>query len=304
MQQSVLKWVYLFALSLVWGSSFILIKKGLVGLTPLQLGSLRICLAALFLMIIGARSLKKIPKASWRYIILSSFLGSFFPAYLFAFAELEVDSAVVSILNSTVPILAIIVGSLFFSQKASKKQTIGVIIGLIGSITLIGSGATTNQDQNYWFALLPLIATTMYAFNVHIIKTYLQDISALSITVGCFIVLFFPALFYLLFSGFFTTRLLNDPIVYESMGYIAILAIVGTGVAKILFNRLVQLSSPVFTTSVTYLIPVVALFWGFLDGEKFGWMQAFGGFVVLIGVFYANKRKARKSYKQVNQINT
>jgi len=173
MQQSHYKWLYLVSLSLVWGSSFILIKKGLVGLTALQLGALRTVLAAVFLLIIGFNSVKKIKKEQWKWIGVSAMLGSFFPAFFFAFAELEIDSAIVSILNSTVPILSIIIGFLIFSVQSTKNQVIGVFVGLLGSIFLIGSGATLNTNQNYWFALLPLAATTMYAFNVHVIKRHL-----------------------------------------------------------------------------------------------------------------------------------
>jgi len=295
MQQSHYKWLYLIALSLVWGSSFILIKKGLVGLTAMQLGALRTVLASVFLLIIGFNSIKKIKKEQWKWITVSALLGSFFPAFFFAFAELEIDSAIVSILNSTVPILSIIIGFLIFSVKSTKNQVIGVFVGLLGSIFLIGSGATLNTDQNYWYALLPLAATTMYAFNVHIIKRHLQEIPALSITVGCFTILFFPALLVLYFSGFFQAELLQQEEVQISIGYIAILSVVGTGIAKILFNRLVQLSNPVFSTSVTYLIPVVALTWGILDGETFSLWQALSGIVILIGVYFANKKRKVKA---------
>jgi len=295
MQQSHYKWLYLILLSLVWGSSFILIKKGLVGLTALQLGSLRTALAAIFLMLIGFGSIKKIKKEQWKWIAVSGLLGSFFPAFLFAFAELEIDSAIVSILNSTVPILSIIIGFLIFSVQSTKNQVIGVFIGLLGSIFLIGSGASLHAHQNYWYALLPLVATTMYAFNVHIIKKHLQELSALSITVGSFIILLFPSLVVLYFSGFFEAELLQQKEVQVSIGYIAILSVIGTGIAKILFNRLVQLSNPVFSTSVTYLIPVVALTWGILDGEIFSFWQAISGIVILIGVYFANKKRKVKS---------
>jgi len=295
MQQSHYKWLYLVSLSLVWGSSFILIKKGLVGLTALQLGALRTVLAAVFLLIIGFNSVKKIKKEQWKWIGVSAMLGSFFPAFFFAFAELEIDSAIVSILNSTVPILSIIIGFLIFSVQSTKNQVIGVFIGLLGSIFLIGSGATLNTDQNYWYALLPLAATTMYAFNVHVIKRHLQEIPALSITVGCFLILLIPSLLVLYFSDFFQAELLAKEEVQISISYIAILSVVGTGIAKILFNRLVQLSNPVFSTSVTYLIPVVALTWGILDGETFSLWQALSGIVILIGVYFANKKRKVKT---------
>jgi drug/metabolite transporter (DMT)-like permease len=294
MNQQQLKWVYLVSLSLVWGSSFILIKKGLLGLSPLQLGAFRTFLAGIFLLLIGFKSLKKIKREQWKWITVSAFLGTFFPAFFFAFAEVEIDSAIVSILNSTVPILSIIMGYLIFSVSSTKNQVIGVFVGLLGSILLIGSGASLNSGQNYWYALLPLGATTMYAINVHIIKRYLQDISALSITTGCFSILMIPSIAVLFFADFFSAETFSNPRTQTAIGYIAILAIVGTGIAKILFNRLVQISNPVFSTSVTYLIPVVALSWGILDGEKFGLLQILSGVVIMLGVYLANKKRKIK----------
>ncbi|TQD38591.1 DMT family transporter [Haloflavibacter putidus] len=290
-----LKWFYLIALALVWGSSFILIKKGLVGLTPIQLGALRVCFASVFIFLIGAKSIKKIKKEHWRYIALSGFLGTFFPAFLFAFAETKVDSGIVSILNSTVPILALIIGALVFKIKATSNQILGVVVGLLGSIFLVGTEAVSIGKTNFIYAFLPLIATVMYAFNVHIIKRFLQEVSALSITLGFFIVLFPFALGVLFFTGFFNEQVLTNPKVQTSIFYIAILAVFGTGIAKIIFNRLVQLSTPLFTTSVTYLIPVIALMWGLLDGEKFSFMQLLSGLFILIGVYLANKKTGTKA---------
>ncbi|MBW2960366.1 DMT family transporter [Mesonia aestuariivivens] len=294
MDNQKLKWFYLVALSLVWGSSFILIKKGLLGLTPLQLGALRTFLAGIFLLLIGAKSLRKIKKHQWRWIVVSALLGTFFPAFLFAFAELKINSAIVSILNSTVPILSIIFGFLIFKIKSTKKQVIGVVIGLLGSVLLIGSGANINSSQDLIYAFLPLVATTMYAINVHVIKRYLQDVPALSITVGCFSVLMIPATIVLYFADFFTSENLNEASTRTAIVYIAILSVVGTGIAKVLFNKLVQISNPVFSTSVTYLIPIVALSWGILDGEKFGFLQVISGMVILFGVYMSNRKKKIK----------
>lgn len=198
------KWVYLILLSIVWGSSFILIKKSLIGLTPLQLGALRTLFAAVFLFLIGFSKLKTIKKHEWKWIAVSGFMGTFIPAFLFAFAETEIDSAVASILNSTTPIMTLILGAVIFGILFSKNQLIGVIIGLTGSFLLIWSGAEVKPNQNYWFAILVLIASVCYAINVNIIKRYLQEIPALGIAVGNFAVLIIPALLVLAFSGFFS----------------------------------------------------------------------------------------------------
>ena len=288
MESKQLKWVYLMILALVWGSSFILIKKGLIGLTALQLGSLRIIFAAVFLLLIGFKSLAKIPKEKWKYIALTSMFGTFIPAYLFAIAQTEIDSSVSSILNSLTPLNTLILGALVFGLQFKRNQIFGILIGLIGSALLILNGAIHHPEQNYYYAILVLIASICYAVNVNLIKKYLHDLSPVSITTGNFMVLFFPALMILFFSGFFEVA--HDVKVQESVLFIMILGVVGTGIANILFFKLIQMSSPVFATSVTYLIPVVAFCWGLLDNEMLTPVQFFGAFIILIGVYLSAKK--------------
>ncbi|MDD2673601.1 MAG: DMT family transporter [Flavobacterium sp.] len=288
MESKQLKWVYLMVLALVWGSSFILIKKGLIGLTALQLGSLRIIFAAVFLLLIGFKSLSKIPTHKWKYIALTSMFGTFIPAYLFAIAQTEIDSSVSSILNSLTPLNTLILGALVFGLQFKRNQIFGILIGLIGSALLILNGAIHHPEQNYYYAILVLIASICYAINVNLIKKYLHDLSPLSITTGNFMVLFFPASLILFFSGFF--EVVHDVKVQEAVLFIMVLGVVGTGIANILFFKLIQMSSPVFATSVTYLIPVVAFCWGLLDNEMLTPVQFFGAFIVLIGVYLSAKK--------------
>ncbi|RTY76120.1 DMT family transporter [Flavobacterium sp. LS1R10] len=283
-----LKWVYLLVLALVWGSSFILIKKGLIGLTALQLGSLRIIFAAVFLILIGFKSLSKIPVFKWKYIALTSLFGTFIPAYLFAIAQTEIDSSVSSILNSLTPLNTLILGALVFGLQFKRNQIFGILIGLLGSALLILNGAMHHPEQNYYYAILVLIASICYAVNVNLIKKYLHDLSPLSITTGNFMVLFVPAFIILFFSGFF--EVVHDVKVQESILFIMVLGMVGTGIANILFFKLIQMSSPVFATSVTYLIPVVAFCWGLLDNEMLTPVQFFGAFIILIGVYLSAKK--------------
>ncbi|MDI5886784.1 DMT family transporter [Flavobacterium yafengii] len=288
MESKQLKWVYLMVLALVWGSSFILIKKGLIGLTALQLGSLRIIFAAVFLVLIGFKSLSKIPAHKWKYIALTSMFGTFIPAYLFAIAQTEIDSSVSSILNSLTPLNTLILGALVFGLQFKRNQIFGILIGLIGSTLLILNGAIHHPEQNYYYAILVLIASICYAVNVNLIKKYLHDLSPLSITTGNFMVLFLPAFIILFFSGFF--EVVHDVKVQESVLFIMVLGVVGTGIANILFFKLIQMSSTVFATSVTYLIPVVAFCWGLLDNEMLTSVQFFGAFIILIGVYLSAKK--------------
>ncbi|QYA24586.1 DMT family transporter [Gramella sp. MT6] len=285
-----LKWIYLIILSVVWGSSFILIKKALIGLTAMQVGSFRIIFAALFLILVGFKSISRLSLRQWKWIILSGFLGSFFPVYLFAYAETEIDSAIASILNATTPLLTLIFGALFFRSVFSQNKITGVIVGLLGTAGLILSGASINPDQNYMYSLLVIMAAGCYAMNVNILKTRMSDITPLGIAAGNFSVLLIPALILLYTTGFFELQAYTTKIEL-SIIYVAILGIIGTGVAMIIFNKLVQISDPVFTTSVTYTIPVVALGWGILDGEVFSFWQLVSALVILIGVFIVNRSK-------------
>jgi drug/metabolite transporter (DMT)-like permease len=288
MDSKQLKWVYLITLALIWGSSFILIKKGLVSLTPMQLGSLRIIFAALFLLLIGFKSLAKIPRFQWKYIALTATLGTFIPAFLFSIAQTQIDSSVSAILNSLTPLNTMILGGLAFGLSFKRSQVFGVFIGLIGTFMLIINGALNHPEQNYYYAILIIIASICYATNVNLIKKYLSDLSPLSITTGNFLVLLFPALLVLFFSDFFDVIAVES--VQHSMLYIIILGVVGTGIANIIFFKTIQISSPVFATSVTYLIPVVAFGWGLLDNEMLTPVQFLGAFIILSGVYLSSKK--------------
>jgi drug/metabolite transporter (DMT)-like permease len=294
-----LKWLYLLLLSLIWGSSFILIKKGLNGLTEFELGALRIVLTSLILFAIGYKSLKKIRSHHWKWIALSGFVSSFFPPFLFAMAQTRIDSGVTSILNAVVPLNTIIVGSLVFAIGVSRRQIAGVILGLIGTVLLI-LGGWWSLDEGREFSLisgagysmLVILATIGYAFNTNIIKKYLNDVSALAVTTGSFVFIFIPALIILL-GGRFPTHIATDPQMQLAAFYVLLLAIFGTAVAKVVYNRLVQISSPVFASSVTYTMPLVAVGWGLIDGEHYGWIQAVAAMIVLAGVYLGNSRSKR-----------
>ena len=285
------KWIFLFLLAFIWGSSFILIKKGLVGFTPLQLGSLRIIITALLLFLVGFKSLKNLPKNTLKWIVISGFLGTFFPAFLFAYAETEIDSAIASILNSIVPINTIVFGFLAFKMHSSKRQVLGVLTGFAGTFLLITNGASINPNQNYWYAFLVIIATVMYAFSINIIKRHLQNISPIAIAVGNFAIIIIPAFIVLIFSGFFTSQVIQGPDFTMSLFYIFLLSLFGTAIAKVLFNNLVQISTPIFASSVAYIMPIIAVSWGVLDGESFGFWQGVATVIILLGVYLANSKR-------------
>ena len=283
-----LKWLYLILLSLIWGSSFILIKRGLVGLTAIQVGSLRIIFAALFLLLIGFSSLKKISRHQWKFIAITSVFGTFIPAFFFAIAETQVDSSIVAILNSLTPLNTLILGIIAFGIQFQKRQVLGVFVGLVGCLLLVFNGASNGSGQNYYYLTLVVIASLCYAVNVNLIKKYLSDLNSLSITTGNFAILLLPALIILGFSDF--SQKINFEVTQHSILFVMILGVLGTGIANVLFFKLIQMSSPVFATSVTYVIPIVAFFWGLLDNEMLTPIQFFGAFVILIGVYLSAKK--------------
>ncbi|RED44585.1 EamA-like transporter family protein [Winogradskyella eximia] len=287
-----IKWIYLLILSLIWGSSFILIKKSLLGLTPYQLGALRTIITGIILLVFGINKLKAIPKSKWKWLLLSGLLGSFIPAFFFAIAETEIDSAVTSILNSLVPLNTILLGFAIFKIASTKRQVLGVIIGFTGTVILILKGAELNPNQNYLYASFIIASTVMYAANVNIIKRHLQDVKPLAIAAGSYAFIIIPAFIILIFSNFFTLETYNNPALPKAFMYITILAVFGTAIAKVLFFKLVQLSTPVFASSVTYIMPIVALGWGILDGETFSFIQGLAALLVLVGVYLSHKHIA------------
>ncbi|WP_297762520.1 EamA family transporter [uncultured Muriicola sp.] len=286
------KWLYLIVLSIIWGTSYILIKKGLEGFTPIQLGSVRIVITSFFLFLVGYRSIRNISKKEWFWVGLSGLFGSFIPVFLFSYAETEIDSGIASILNSLVPLFTIIIGFMAFKIAFSRNQVVGVLVGLLGAILLIYVGSDINPNQNYWYAGLVVLATILYACNANIIKSKLQEVSPMGIAVGNFVFMLPPALILLFYSGALSAPVREGTYFMSSLGYVLILSILGTCVAKVMFNKLIQISSPVFSVSVTYLIPIVGIFWGLLDGELFSVWQVGAAGIILGGVYLVNKRKS------------
>jgi len=261
-----------------------------VGLTPIQLGGLRIIFASLFLFVIGFKSIRGLSWRDWKWITLAGFLSSFFPPFLFALAQTEIDSGVTSIFNSLAPLFTTLVGAVLFGVLITKKQVLGVCIGLLGTIILIIAGSEFNPDQKYWYAIFVIIAAFGYAFNINIIKKHLSHLSPLAVTTGSFGVVIIPALALVIHSGFLI-EIGHNQLMQSVIWYVLLLALLGTAVANIYFNKLIHISSPVFAASVTYAIPIVAVLWGLWDDEKLNLYQLLGGVIVLAGVYLVNKAK-------------
>lgn len=282
------KWLLLFLLSLIWGSSFILIKRGLVGLNPFQLGALRIIFACVFMLVVGFRSLPTIPLTKWKYVAITSLFGNGLPVFLFAYAQTGMKSSVSGILNSLTPLYTLLIGGLAFGLSFVRSQVMGVILGLTGCFLLVLFGENASGETNYFCAFLVVIATICYALNVNLIKKYLSDMSPIAITTGNFLTLLVPAVIILFTNGY--AEVMTQPEVIHSTLFIIILGMIGTGIANILYYQLIQITSPLFASSVTYFIPIIAMSWGFLDGESLNFMQLVGAGVILSGVYLASKK--------------
>lgn len=289
MEKQNLKWLLLLFLGIVWGSSFILMQLGLKGVNSVQLGALRIVFAGLFLLLIGFRKLTKIPFYKWKYIALTALCGTFIPVFLFAIALQYLDGSVSAILNSLTPVNTLVIGVFMFGVSVQKRQIAGVILGFLGCLILILLGGKTNATTNYSYALLILLASVMYGLNANFIKRYLSDLKPLVISVSNFSLMLIPALLVLYYSDFF--EIILEQNTQTALIYIAVLGIIGTGLSNILFFKLIQISSPVFASSVTYIIPVIAFILGSIFmNETLTFLQTLGALVVLLGVYFSSRK--------------
>ncbi len=293
-KKTIISWIILLALMITWGSSFILIKRGLEVYSDVEVGALRICITFIvFIPFINRFS--KIKANQWKYLAVVGIVGSGAPAFLFAKAQTGIDSNLAGILNSLTPLFTLIISISLFRVKSRMINILGVIIGLIGAVGLIFVSGDKGFEFNFSFAIYVIIAAICYAISVNFVKNYLQDIDSLTITAFSFLIIGLPVLIYLIFFTDFTNHLVSNNRALEGLGYISILAIVGTGIALTAFNYLVKITNAIFASSVTYLVPIVAIIWGKIDGEKFKLIYIIWIILILFGVFLVNKKKKKKN---------
>ena len=293
MQQKWINWLVFALLSLVWGSSFVLIKEGLRSFSPYQVASLRMLFAGLVLLPFAIKALPQIPKDKMGLVLISGVAGNFIPAFLFCIAETQIDSSLAGILNSLTPLFTILVGISFFKVQTNITKIIGVIIGFIGLCFLFAAGKDMSM-RNMSYAGLVLMATLFYGINVNMVGRYLQNIGALNIASVAFSFLVLPSAAILFFTGYFNNNFTNQTVIQSSLAS-AVLGIVGTSLASILFYYLIKKAGVIFGSLVTYGIPIVAVCWGMVYGEKITPMQYVWMGVILLGVFIANRPMVKRS---------
>ena len=283
--------ILLVTLSLIWGTSFILIKQGLKAFDPETVGALRVSAASLFLIPLAIPRLRQLKPVHYGKLFLSGLLAIFIPAFLFAFAQTRLESAVTGIANSLTPIFTLIIGALLFGQQFRRGSVLGILVGLAGTVLLITGGSGNALGGINSYSLLVIIACVFYATNVNFVKYSIADIPSLVITSVSLMLIGPLAVIYLFWGTDFLVILNTKPGAWQAFGYVVLLGLMSTSVATIIFNKLVKLSTPLFTSSVTYIIPIVAVMWGVLDGERLYLNHYLGMAAIIGGVYLANVRK-------------
>lgn len=291
MSKGLLNWLIFIALSVIWGSSFILMKEGLKQLSAYQVASLRIVFSGIVLLPAAVKSFKNIPKNKLGIIFISGMLGSLFPAYLFCIAEEGIDSALAGTLNSLTPIFVIITGAVIFKTATSYNKVGGIVISFAGSVLLLFSKGSITGNQNLVFVGYVVLATIFYGYNVNLVQRHLKNIGSLQIASVALTLNAVPALIILVFTGYFQ-QLATQTGILQATGAAVLLGVAGTAMATIIFYMLVKRAGAVFASMVTYGIPVVANIWGVIYKEEVGWKQVTCLGIILLGVYVANRRIA------------
>ena len=267
-------------LAFIWGSSFLMMKRGLIAFSADEMAALRIVIACLSLLPFAIKSIKTLSTKHGKWILVAAFAGNGVPAFLFAYAQTVISSSLSGMLNSLTPLFALLIAVLFFNVPVKPIKIIGVLIGLLGTIALVYTSNSSAINSNYWYSLLVLGATGCYGLSVNVLKEKLAELDAATITSLSFLTIAPPCLIYLLIATSVIDTI-QTPAGLTSLFYIVLLAVFGTSLAVVLFNKLIKHTSSVFASSVTYLIPIVAVFWGFIDGEVITWIQL-GLFTIII----------------------
>ncbi len=297
----ILDWIVLLALMLIWGSSFILIKKGLHTFDNLQVGALRVSISFLALLPFAIMRLHKLRLKNFHFFLIAGLMGNALPAFLFAKAQTQLDSLMAGILNSLVPLFTLILGVWFFGRKTHWLNVAGVITGLLGAAGLLWVAGGGSLELNIVPASFVIIATICYAVQMNFIKNYLTGYEPLTIASLAFVFIGLPSIYFLSFHTNFYYVMTHDPESWVSLGYIAMLSVLGTALAIIANFWLIKRTSALFASSVTYLMPIVSIAWGIIDGESFLPVFLIWIAIILFGVYLANRppHKLKRFYRYI-----
>ncbi|MBP7848673.1 MAG: EamA family transporter [Lentimicrobiaceae bacterium] len=283
-----LAWFILFSLMLIWGSSFILIKKALLYFDAIEVGGLRMVMAWLLLLPYAIKRIRRFDRSTWLFLAISGFIGSTIPSFLFPLAQRGIDSSLAGMLNSLTPLFTMLLGLAFFRRPAGIMQIAGVFIGLTGAVGLISVSGEASFRFNVGYAAYIILATLFYAVNANVIKSKLMHLNPVTITSLAFFLVGPPVLTGLLTCTPFLDHVSSRPDIWQGILIVAILGMVGTGLSLMAYNKLIHMTTPLFASSVTYLMPVVAVLWGIVDGEVFRIQYIFWIILILLGVALSN----------------
>jgi drug/metabolite transporter (DMT)-like permease len=281
--------IILLVLSLIWGSSFILMKRGLTVFSPVQVGAFRLAIAALALSPVVIANFGPAIRKKLRYFAVVGLVGNGIPAFLFAAAQTRITSSTAGALNALTPLFTLLLGVWLFHMPFTRSKLWGVIIGLLGAMVLILLRGNGLFDPHWAWGLLVVLATLMYGTSVNTVSRFLREVKPVVTAAVPLVLAGIPAAI-ILFSTDFTDRL-TLPGAWEAVGYLSILGLVGSAASLVAFNKLIQMSGPIFASTTTYLMPIVALFWGFLDGELLGWPHVLGMLAILMGIWLVNRKR-------------
>lgn len=284
-------WLMLGFLSLIWGTSYILIKKSLVVYSPVEVACLRLSISTLAFLPFAWRRRHRVRRNQLGLLLAIGLTGTALPAFLFSIAQTRVSSAMAGTLNSLTPLFTLLIGMAFFSARPGPARIIGVIIGLAGALCLILFGTQLRVDDNLWYGLLIVAATLCYATSTNLVGYFVRELSSLTISAVSFSLVGLPALVWLLAGSDFTTVLATDPGAWKALGYVAFLALFSTVLASVIFFRLIQETNPVFGSTVSYFVPAVALGWGIADGELISLVHLLGLGLILGGVYLSRHER-------------
>ena len=284
-------------MALIWGSSFILMKKALLTYSSVELGASRIVITFFLLLPLTFKRFKKVPKSSWKFIGFAGVMGNAIPAFLFAYAQTGIDSSTAGILNSLTPLFTMLVGLLFFRISTKWVNLLGVFLGLAGALGLMMISGGKSFQFNFSFGIFIIISTMLYAVNANMLKKYLHNVDAITIAAFAFFIIGIPACFFLFLGTSFIEHLLDKPDGFQGLEYILILSVLGTGLSMIAYNKLIKITSAVFAASVTYVMPIIALFWGISDGEMFSWSHLLWILLIILGIYLVNFKSRKQALK-------
>lgn len=290
-------YLILLVLSFIWGSSFILMKRGLEIFSPVQVGAYRLSIAGLALLPVVIRHWNPTLKPKLRYFLIVGLVGNGIPAFLFSTAQTKLNSSTAGALNALTPLFTLILGVFLFATKLTTSKVIGVLVGLAGALILILLKANGLAEPYWAYGLLIVLATLMYGTSVNTVGKYLKEVRP-TVTAAVPLVLVAGPALVLLFTTDFMQRM-HQPGAWIALGYISILGLIGSAASLVAFNKLIQMTSPIFASTTTYLMPIVALFWGLLDGEAMGWPQILGMLSILVGIWLVNRKRNVDSPKTI-----